>query len=83
MGAGPGDPNLLTIAALRAIESADVILFDELVSQDVLALANASANRVNVGKRGYRPSCKQAEINKEIEKIAVRSQPDRGAPSLP
>ncbi len=66
VGAGPGDPNLLTIAALRAIESADVILFDELVSQDVLALANASANRVNVGKRGYKPSCKQAEINKEI-----------------
>lgn len=66
VGAGPGDPNLLTIAALRAIESADVILFDELVSPDVLALANVAAERVNVGKRGYRPSCKQAEINKEI-----------------
>ncbi len=66
VGAGPGDPDLLTISALRAIEAADVILFDELVSQDVLAFARSGAKRINVGKRGYRPSCKQADINQEI-----------------
>jgi uroporphyrin-III C-methyltransferase/precorrin-2 dehydrogenase/sirohydrochlorin ferrochelatase len=70
VGAGPGDPNLLTVAALRAIETADVILFDELVSAEILALASPEAERINVGKRGYRPSCKQADINSEIIKWA-------------
>ena len=72
VGAGPGDPGLLTIAALRAIEEADVILFDELVSEEVLALANPRAQRIHAGKRGYRPSCKQADINAEIIKWAKR-----------
>jgi uroporphyrin-III C-methyltransferase/precorrin-2 dehydrogenase/sirohydrochlorin ferrochelatase len=74
VGAGPGDPNLLTVAALRAIETADVILFDELVSQEVLALARHGAERINVGKRGYRPSCKQADINAEIVRWARDGQ---------
>jgi uroporphyrin-III C-methyltransferase/precorrin-2 dehydrogenase/sirohydrochlorin ferrochelatase len=66
VGAGPGDPNLLTIAALRAIEAAGVILYDELVSKEVLALANPHAIMVHAGKRGYRPSCKQSDINQDI-----------------
>jgi uroporphyrin-III C-methyltransferase / precorrin-2 dehydrogenase / sirohydrochlorin ferrochelatase len=74
VGAGPGDPNLLTVAALRAIEAADIILFDELVSREVLALARPEAERINVGKRGYRPSCKQADINKEIVRWASEGQ---------
>ncbi len=70
VGAGPGDPDLLTVAALRAIQDADVVLYDELVSEEILGLARPEASRINVGKRGYRPSCKQADINVEIVKWA-------------
>jgi uroporphyrin-III C-methyltransferase / precorrin-2 dehydrogenase / sirohydrochlorin ferrochelatase len=63
VGAGPGDPDLLTVKAIRALQSADIILFDDLVSDAVLELARREAIRVNVGKRGGRPSCKQSEIN--------------------
>ncbi len=63
-GAGPGDPELLTIKAVRAIESADVILFDALVSDAVLELAPKHAELICVGKRGGRPSCRQDDINR-------------------
>src|SRR5689334_18493463 len=56
-GAGPGDPELLTVKALRAIENADVILFDALVSSAILALARPGSMLIAVGKRGGRPSC--------------------------
>ena len=52
VGAGPGDPELLTIKALKALQAADVILADDLASDDVLALANPAARVVHVGKRG-------------------------------
>jgi uroporphyrin-III C-methyltransferase/precorrin-2 dehydrogenase/sirohydrochlorin ferrochelatase len=51
VGAGPGDPGLLTLAALRALGTADVILHDRLVSAEVLALARRDAEAVDVGKR--------------------------------
>lgn len=63
VGAGPGDAELLTIKAVRALQSADVILFDDLVSSDVLELARREAKRMLVGKRAERPSCAQDEIN--------------------
>lgn len=63
VGAGPGDADLLTVKAIRALQAADIILFDDLVSDAVLELARREALRVNVGKRGGRPSCKQEEIN--------------------
>jgi uroporphyrin-III C-methyltransferase/precorrin-2 dehydrogenase/sirohydrochlorin ferrochelatase len=63
VGAGPGDAELLTLKAVRALQAADVILFDDLVSNDVLELARREAKRMLVGKRGGRTSCKQEDIN--------------------
>ncbi len=62
VGAGPGDPELLTLKALRALRSADAILFDDLVAPEVLDFARREAKRILVGKTGYRPSCKQDDI---------------------
>ncbi|MDP5216565.1 uroporphyrinogen-III C-methyltransferase [Ruegeria sp. 2205SS24-7] len=63
VGAGPGDPELLTVAALRAFEAADVVLHDRLISDEVLILAGASAKLVDVGKAGFGPSWDQGDIN--------------------
>lgn len=63
VGAGPGDAGLLTLKAVQALQSADVILFDHLVSDEVLELARREAKRMLVGKRAGRPSCRQEEIN--------------------
>ncbi len=63
VGAGTGDPDLLTIKALRALQAAEVILFDDLVSDEILQLARTEARRMLVGKRGGRRSCRQEDIN--------------------
>jgi len=63
VGAGPGDPDLLTVKALRLIQTADVILHDDLVPQAILALALPSAEIVNVGKRCGTKTISQDEIN--------------------
>ncbi len=63
VGSGPGDPDLLTLKALRALQEADVILHDQLVSAEVLALASSRAERIHVGKKGYGRACKQSDIN--------------------
>lgn len=70
VGAGPGDPDLLTLKAVRALQAADIILFDALVSEDVLSFARQTAKKMLVGKRGHRPSCKQEEINDLMIKLA-------------
>lgn len=70
VGAGPGDPELLTLKAVRAMQEADVILFDALVSQEILAFARSTAKRLLVGKRGHRPSCRQEDINGLMLKLA-------------
>ncbi|MEM7695379.1 MAG: siroheme synthase CysG [Pseudomonadota bacterium] len=62
VGAGPGDAGLLTISAVRALQACDVILFDDLVSDEVLELARREAKRIAVGKRGARASCRQEDI---------------------
>jgi uroporphyrin-III C-methyltransferase/precorrin-2 dehydrogenase/sirohydrochlorin ferrochelatase len=70
VGAGPGDADLLTIKAVRALQSADVILFDDLVSSEVLELARREAKRMLVGKRAQRESCAQDEINQMMLTLA-------------
>jgi uroporphyrin-III C-methyltransferase/precorrin-2 dehydrogenase/sirohydrochlorin ferrochelatase len=70
VGAGPGDPDLLTVKAVRALQAADVILFDDLVSDGVLELARREARRMLVGKRGGRASCSQDDINAMALKLA-------------
>jgi len=63
VGAGPGDPDLLTIAALRCLQTADVIVHDRLVSADILALARRDAELVPVGKKPGCPVNSQEQIN--------------------
>ena len=71
VGAGPGDAELLTLKAMRALESADVILFDALVSDAVLACArHAGCEKIPVGKKGHGPSCRQDDINKMMIDLA-------------
>jgi uroporphyrin-III C-methyltransferase/precorrin-2 dehydrogenase/sirohydrochlorin ferrochelatase len=70
VGAGPGDPELLTLRAVRALQSADVILFDDLVSRDVLDFARREARKMLVGKTGFGPSCKQDDINAMMVSLA-------------
>jgi uroporphyrin-III C-methyltransferase len=63
VGAGPGSADLLTLRALRLIQSADVILFDALVSSEVLQLASSNTRLIKVGKRSGRRSFSQEDIN--------------------
>jgi len=70
VGAGPGDPELLTLRAVRALQSADVILIDDLVSPQVLDFARREAKKMMVGKTGHGPACKQSEINDLMIKLA-------------
>jgi uroporphyrin-III C-methyltransferase/precorrin-2 dehydrogenase/sirohydrochlorin ferrochelatase len=63
VGAGPGDPELLTLRAVRALQAADIILLDALVAPAILDFARREAKKMLVGKTGYGPSCKQEEIN--------------------
>lgn len=64
VGAGPGDPEMLTLAAARALAGAGVILHDRLVSDAVLALAGPGARLIPVGKEGFGPAVPQDETNR-------------------
>jgi uroporphyrin-III C-methyltransferase len=70
VGAGPGDPDLLTLKALRILRSAEVVLHDDLVGPGVLELIPKSAQLHNVGKRCGRKSWKQSEINALLVQLA-------------
>jgi uroporphyrin-III C-methyltransferase / precorrin-2 dehydrogenase / sirohydrochlorin ferrochelatase len=71
VGAGPGDPELLTLKALRALQEADVVLYDQLVSAEVLAFASPHAQRIDVGKKGYGRACNQGDINDLMTALAA------------
>ncbi len=73
VGAGPGDPGLLTLHASRALEDADTILHDALVSDAILALASPDARLEPVGKRAGRTSAKQLRINQRLIDLARRN----------
>ncbi|TGK01505.1 uroporphyrinogen-III C-methyltransferase [Leptospira langatensis] len=70
VGAGPGDPNLLTVRAVKLLRKADVILYDDLVSAEVLKYCRRSAILEYVGKRIGQHSCQQNEINRKLSEFA-------------
>ena len=78
VGAGPGDPELLTLRAVRALQSADVILFDDLVAPDILDFARREAKKMLVGKTGHR-AVLQAGRHQRADDLARQSRPPRGA----
>jgi uroporphyrin-III C-methyltransferase len=71
VGAGPGDPELLTLKALRALQGADVVVHDGLVSDEILALAPVAAQRISVAKRKSRHAYGQDEINRMLVAFAL------------
>ena len=71
IGAGPGDPGLLTMRGKSILEKADVVVYDRLVSPGVLSLCNPKAKMVDVGKMPTHHKVKQSEINKLLVKFAV------------
>lgn len=71
VGAGPGDPDLLTIKAMKAIQSADVLVFDNLVSGEIRALFPSDAKAIYVGKAKGKHSHSQGEINQLIAQQAL------------
>lgn len=70
VGAGPGDPGLLTLLGLNALRSADAVVYDALVSNDILKMANPNAKLEFAGKRGGKPSPKQADISMRLVSLA-------------
>ncbi|WP_298257532.1 siroheme synthase CysG [Bradyrhizobium sp.] len=70
VGAGPGDPDLLTVKALRALQDADVIFYDELVNPEILDRARRDAGRIPVGRRVGKPGIGQDAINQLLIEAA-------------
>ncbi len=70
VGAGPGDVGLLTLAAANLIQDCDVIVYDALVSDAVMALASVHAEKVFAGKRGGKPSAQQSDICDTLVSLA-------------
>jgi len=70
VGAGPGDPELLTLKARKALDAADVVIHDRLVTPGILELARREAVMIDAGKQGFGPAMKQADINALITRHA-------------
>lgn len=74
VGAGPGDPDLLTFRALRLLQQADVIVYDRLVSEEILDLARRDADLVYVGKERDKHTLPQEDINSMLARIAKKGK---------
>ncbi|MGO4706882.1 siroheme synthase CysG [Microvirga sp. 2MCAF38] len=74
VGAGPGDPELLTLKAMRELQAADVIVYDRLVTPAILELARREARRIHVGKEGHGAACRQEDINALIVDLALEGK---------
>ena len=74
VGAGPGDPDLLTFRALRLLQQADVIVYDRLVSEEILDLARRDADLVYVGKERDKHTLPQEDINTMLARIAKKGK---------
>ncbi|MDX8392578.1 MAG: uroporphyrinogen-III C-methyltransferase [Mariprofundaceae bacterium] len=74
VGAGPGDPDLLTQAAVKLLADCDVIVHDALVTENVLSVGAANAKRVYAGKRGGRPSAVQQDISATLIQLAKENK---------
>src|SRR6266446_4981386 len=70
VGAGPGDPGLLSALALHALDKADIVVYDALVDPRILALARPGATLDYAGKRGGRPSPSQPDISARLIRLA-------------
>lgn len=70
VGGGPGDPELLTLKARRALDEADVVIYDRLIAPEILELARREALMIDVGKEGFGPSTSQDTINALLIKHA-------------
>jgi uroporphyrin-III C-methyltransferase/precorrin-2 dehydrogenase/sirohydrochlorin ferrochelatase len=70
VGAGPGDPGLLTVRAVQALQAADAILLDDLVSADVVEMARREARRIRVGRRAGRMRSRHHEIGDMMVALA-------------
>jgi uroporphyrin-III C-methyltransferase len=73
-GAGPGDPGLITVLGLHAIEQADVILYDALVNPALLKFARPGAEPIYAGKRAGKRSCKQSDISRTLVSLARKGK---------
>ncbi|MGX1639958.1 MULTISPECIES: uroporphyrinogen-III C-methyltransferase [unclassified Sphingobacterium] len=71
VGAGPGDPDLITLKGIKAIQQADVILYDALVNEELLELATADCTKIYVGKRAEQLSTSQDQINQLLVDYAL------------